>query len=132
MKKAAYPVIGVIVFLTLMLTFNFVVPTKVTATDEAITKVRIFDGNTGRETIITDETDVQQFVAMLNDITFLKSGVSIGYTGYSYDVTYYTASGEKAQRFIVNDHNTVRCNGFFYKAQNKDIDYDYMEQLIAP
>ena len=131
MKKIALPVVGAIVFLALMLTFNFIVPTKVTATDEAITKLRIFDGNTGTETIITDEAQIETFVAMLNDITFLKSGVSLGYVGYSYDVTYYTANGDKVQRFIITNDETVRSNGFFYTAKNKKIDYEYVERMTT-
>lgn len=122
MKKIALPVLGVIIFLTAMLAFHFFVPTNVTATDDDIVKIRVFDGNDGTETIITSEAQIERIVTMLNDIEFLKTGVSIGYIGYSYDVTYYTASGEEVQQFIVNNEKQIRYEGFFYEAQNGAID----------
>lgn len=131
MKKIALPVLGVIVFLAFMLTFNFFVSTKAVSTDEDIAKIRIFDGNTGNETIITDEAQIERVVGMLNDIQFKKTGVSIGYIGSGYNITYYNKQEEKAESFIINSDKQLRYEGFFYEPQNKDIDFTMLEELIA-
>lgn len=131
MKKVALPVLGVLLFLLFMLTFNFYVSTKAVATDENIVEIRIFDGNTGKEAIIEDEAIIEEIVAMFNAIEFKKTGVSIGYVGYSYNVTYYNAQGENVQNFIVNNEKKLRYEGFFYEPQNKDMDFAMLEDVMT-
>ena len=111
------------------LCFNFIVPKKVTTTDDTITKITIFNGNTGNQTIITNPEEIQTIVTKLNGIDFLKTGISIGYMGYSLDITYFGEGDKEILNFIINGENTVQYKGFFYEPQNTALDYEYLANL---
>lgn len=111
--------------------FNFIVPKKITTSDETITKITIFNGNTGKQSIITDQQEIQKLVANLNGISFLKTGISFGNMGYGLDITYYGNNDQEIKNFIVNAEDKVRYRGFFYKPQNSLLDYEYLTNLVS-
>lgn len=123
--------LGVIIIFVGALCFNFVVPKKVITTDDTITKITIFNGNTGNQAIITNPEEIQTIVTKLNAIDFLKTGVSAGYIGYGLDITYFGEEDKEIHNFIINSENQVRYKGFFYEPQNTSLDYEYLANLVS-
>jgi hypothetical protein len=95
----------------------------------SVSKISVFDGNTGKHIEITERDDIQHILDNLNRITFHKGKLSIGYMGYSFKITVYNNKGKAINRFIINSTDTIRYKGFFYKAHGKPIDYEYIKKL---
>ncbi len=129
-KRLITIILFVLIIFIGILSINFIIPTKITTTDETIKKITIFSGNTGNQAIITDQQEIQNIATKLNDIRFLKTGVSIGYMGYSLNITYYGHNDKEIKNFIVNSEDMVRYRGFFYAPQNTSLDYEYLVNLV--
>lgn len=95
-----------------------------------VSKITIFDGNTGNETDITDEKKINQIITNLNAVTFQKGKPSFGYMGYSFRTTIFDEDGKELKEFIINSSDTIRYKGFFYTSKRNAIDYGYIEELV--
>ncbi|GMK41303.1 hypothetical protein PCCS19_43590 [Paenibacillus sp. CCS19] len=95
-----------------------------------MSKIIVFNGSTGKQIEITEPDHIQHIVDNLNGITFHKGKMSLGYMGYSFRTTVYDNKGKVIKRFIINTPDTIRYQGFFYKAPGNQIDYDYIEKLF--
>ena len=93
-------------------------------------KMSVFNGNTGNHIEITDQSDINYIINSLNDITFQKGKLAIGYMGYSFRITIYNNKGKIIEELIINSEDTIRYKGFFYKAKDNLIDYDYIDNLL--
>lgn len=95
-----------------------------------VSKIEIFDGNTGEITKITDETEIKHIIENLNSVSIKKERISLGYMGYSFRTTIYKSNGVVYKKFIINSSNTIRKDPFFYRDSLNSIDYNYIQELI--
>lgn len=130
MKKLKWFIIGIPILLLVIFALTFI-PHKVVDIDPVrVSKIAVFDGNTGYETIITDREQINHIVENLNGVTFQKGKPSIGYMGYSFRTTIFDHSGEAMKELTINSNDTIRYQGFFHTAVNQPIDYEYIEGVV--
>ncbi|WP_236838875.1 hypothetical protein [Caldalkalibacillus salinus] len=121
--------IPVALFLIFALTF---VPHKVVNLDpNHVSKITVFDGNTGHEIEITEESDINHIINNLNGVTFQKGKPSFGVMGYRFRTTIFDDEGKKIKELTINSDATIRYKGFFHTSVNHAIDYDYIEELVS-
>lgn len=96
-----------------------------------VSKIVIFDGNTGNSITITKISDIEHIINNLNAVTLKKEKISLGYMGYSFKTTIYRSDGRIYKKFIINSNNTIRKDPFFYKDNASSIDYKYIKDLIT-
>ena len=131
MKKTATIIVATFLLLCLAFGMTFI-PGKITNIAAAnVSKISIFDGNTGNSINITNEADINHIISNLNEIKFQKGKPSFGYMGYSYKTTIYNKEGKVVQEIIINSSETIRYKGFFYTAKDNPIDYNYIQNLIS-
>ncbi|WP_246943636.1 hypothetical protein [Bacillus pinisoli] len=130
LKKIKWVIIAV-PFIILLIFAATYIPHKVVDMDASnVSKITIFDGNTGYEMDITDKSNITYIIKNLNEVTFQKGKSSFGYMGFSFNTTIFDHDGKVIQNFIINSTDTIRYKGFFYRAKDQLIDYDYIEQLV--
>lgn len=130
MKKRKWIIITVPLVLLLMFALTYI-PHKVVSIDPSIvSKITVFDGNTGYEIEITDVNDITKIINNLSEVTFQKGKPSFGYMGYSLRTTIFDTKGKTIKELIINSNDTIRYKGFFYTSVENSIDYDYIEQLV--
>ncbi|MBU8880876.1 hypothetical protein BGM26_18135 [Bacillus sp. FJAT-29790] len=130
MKKIKWIIIAIPLILLLIFSLTYI-PHKVMSVDTSnVSKVAVFDGNTGYDIEITDETDINYIINNLNEVTFQKGKPSVGYMGYSFRTTIFDKKGKTIKELIINSNDTIRYKGFFYTSVDNLIDYDYIEQLV--
>ncbi len=95
-----------------------------------VSKIEIFNGNTGKSITIKDTTDINHIITNLNEISLKKEKISLGYMGYSYRTTIYNSNGNIYKKFIINSSNTIRKDPFFYRDSSESIDYGYIQKLF--
>jgi hypothetical protein len=100
-------------------------------TPQEVSKIEIFDGNTGKKTIITNATNIEHIIENLNKVSLKKEKISLGYIGYSLNTTIYKVNGEVYKKFIINASDTIRKDPFFYRDSSNSIDYKYIQELIG-
>ncbi|WP_456270972.1 hypothetical protein [Bacillus sp. AK031] len=122
---AAIPSVLLLIF---ALTF---IPHKFMNIDPSdVSKITVFDGNTGFETEITDRESIRHIINNLNAVTTQKGKPSFGYMGYSFRTTIFNQEGQRLKEFIINSDDTIRYRGFFHRAVHHSIDYEYIERLV--
>ena len=108
------------------------VPTSmVNIPSSEVSEIMIFNGNTGKETSITDKKEIEHIIGNLNAISVKKEKVSLGHMGYSFRTTIYNTDGAVYKEFIINSNNTIRKDPFFYRDSSESIDYEYIQELLA-
>ena len=95
-----------------------------------VSKIDVFDGNTGKSVSITDTTDINHIIKNLNEVYIKKDKISLGYVGYSFRTTIYKTNGDIYKKFIINSRKSIRKDPFFYRDSSESIDYDYIRDLI--
>ena len=95
-----------------------------------VSKIEIFDGNTGKSITITDASDIEHIITNLNKVSLKKEKISLGYMGYSFRTTVYKDNSEVYKEFIINSSNTIRKDPFFYRDSSGSIDYKYIQKLF--
>ena len=133
MLKKLYPYLVltflVIVFGTIYLNAQTVFLSDVAPADVALIEVR--NGSTGAHFEVTDREDINFVVEGIQSRTFLKDGVSVGYCGTLYTLTFSDEKGNTLAQFIVNGPQTIRKDPFFYQIMEGDLQavLDRLEQL---
>lgn len=100
---------------------------------KGIKEIVIKNGNTGEITHIDDLSEVKYIIDNLNEIELEREGLSIWYSGYSFDTTIYLENGNEYggfNNFIINSDDTIRKDPFFYKVTKGKIDYDYIQKIV--
>jgi hypothetical protein len=121
---------GTLVIIILLYGFTYI-PYKVVKIDSSkISSIVIFDGNTGYETEISDKVTIQYIIENLNGITFQKDKWAAFSMGYGFRTTINNDRGKAIKKLIINSSNTIRYRGFFYKARQGEIDYEYIKKVI--
>lgn len=121
-------VVPVILLVVFALTY---VPHKVVNVEPTkVSKISIFDGNSGDIIEITDRSHIHHIIKNLNAVTFQKGKPSFGYLGFSFRTTIFDEEGKEIKQLIINSSDTIRYNGFFYKSEDHAIDYDFIKSLM--
>jgi hypothetical protein len=95
-----------------------------------VSRIVIFDGSTGREVEITEAQAIRHIVANLNEVTFERGKLSIGYLGFRFRTTLYNDRGKAIKTITINSAEVIRYRGFFYTASDKRIDFSFIEGLF--
>ncbi len=93
-----------------------------------VSKISVFDGNTGESIAITDSTDIKHIINNLNMVSLKKEKISAGYTGYSYRIIVY--NDNVYEEFYINSNKSIRKDPFFYRDNSGEIDYTYIQELF--
>lgn len=99
-------------------------------TPSDVSRIVVFNGNTGNATTITDMTDIEYIVGNLNGVSLNKEKISLGYMGYSLRTTIYRSDGTVYKEFIINSNHTIRKDPFFYRDHSNSIDYAYIQERV--
>lgn len=124
-------IIAIFSFLLLLYALTYIPKHFITIAPENVSKIVVFDGNTGNQLEVTNQQQIQHIVLDLNDVIFQKDKLSIGYMGYRFNTTIYDHKGKVIKELIINSEDTIRYKGFFYTAKNKPMDYNYINQLFV-
>ncbi|MCT4795307.1 hypothetical protein [Exiguobacterium alkaliphilum] len=128
-KRKYILITGLVIGLLYATTF---IPQRViTTSPSSVSRIHVFDGQSGYELNLNDRDDIYAVMNNLNDVTFQKGKPSIGYMGYSYRVTLYDQDGDELDEFIINSEDTLRYHGFFYTAKSGNIDYDKFDARMT-
>jgi hypothetical protein len=129
-RKYKFTILAVPLFLAIAYGCTYI-PHKVVSLDPSnVSRIAVFDGNTGYSIEITDAKDIDHIISNLNKVTFQKGESAFGYMGYSFSTTIFDENGERLEEFIINSNDTIRYNGFFYTSKDQFIDYDYIAKLV--
>ncbi len=114
----------------LLFAFTFIPHKVLNIKADEISKITVFDGNTGYQSEITNKEDIYHIINNLNEITFQKNKPSFGAMGYSFRMTIYDDKGKSTKKFTINSHDTIKYKGFFYYSEDNSIDYHFIEKLV--
>lgn len=133
MNKKAKTVIAVLVVLAAGFLLWYNLPIKLLDLEpQNVMEIKVFNGNTGKLTHITDEEEIEHIIENLNDVKIKRYKPSVGYSGYSFKMTIYLTDGNEADgwnNFIINSEDTIRKDPFFYRVTEGNIDYEYIESI---
>jgi len=106
-------------------------PTKIIDIEPSeISKITVFDGNTGNSITITGESYIGHIIDNLNNVSLKKYKVSVGYVGYSFRTTIYDIDGNVYDELYINSDEIIRKDPFFYRDNQGRIDYQYIQDLF--
>lgn len=129
-KKYKFTILAVPLLLVIAYGCTYI-PHKVISIDPSnVSRIAVFDGNTGYSIEITEAKDIDHIISNLNKITFQKGKSAFGYMGYSFSTKMFDENGRRVEEFIINSNDTIRYNGFFYRSKDHLIDYDYIAKLV--
>jgi hypothetical protein len=132
LTKRKWILLTIPLFLLLIFALTYI-PQKVVSIDAtSVSKISIFDGNSGNVIEITKPTEIHHIINNLNNVTFQKGKPSFGYSGYSFRTTIFNNKGKTIKELIINSNSTIRYKGFFYTTVDNSIDYNYIEQIVSP
>lgn len=95
-----------------------------------VSMIRIFDGTTGQGVDVVDEADLEHIINDLNALRMKRGGLSLGRMGYRFRVTVVTRNNRQIE-FIINSANDIRKDPFFYKIEDGEIDFDFIQALFT-
>lgn len=95
-----------------------------------VSMIRIFDGTTGQGVNVVDEAALEHIINDLNALQMKRGGLSLGRMGYRFRVTVVTTNNRRIE-FIINSANDIRKDPFFYKIEDGEIDFDFIQALFT-
>lgn len=106
MKKKISAIIFVLAVIVSVCTIWYQMPVDMmNLAAEEVCEIRIFNGNSGQEIRITDRQEITHIIENLDNVQLKRSGLSLGYMGYSFRTTVYLSGGKKAKgwnEFVIN------------------------------
>ncbi|WP_449539769.1 hypothetical protein [Ferdinandcohnia sp. Marseille-Q9671] len=95
-----------------------------------VSRIEIFDGNSGYEITLTSEEEISHIINNLNEVTFKKGKLSAGYLGYRFNTTIYDVEGYPIEELIINSEDTIRYKGFFHYSTEGTLAYQFIDELV--
>lgn len=131
-KKVLWITLLVIILAIATLAIWYVMPSHFLKdlSSEDIKFIHVVNGNNGSNYTIGDKEQISHIVSNIQNISFEKSGVSIGRKGYKYKLTFEDTEGKKVDEFIVNSNDTIRSDPFFYRDKNSSICAEYIGNIL--
>ena len=93
-----------------------------------IKSISVFDGNTGESFDFSDTDEIRYVVENIQSTKMKKDTLSMGYTGYSFRISFFDENEKEMESFIINSSNTIRKDPFFYRCDG-DLCFDYLKEL---
>lgn len=106
------------------------VPQKMLHTNDQVTKITLFDGNSGKSAIVTDPEEIAYIKQMFNDKKFSASGIGAFRMGYGMEIKFFNEEDKKTSEFIVSNETKIRYSGLFYEMKDDSIDYEYLKEKV--
>ncbi|RED66179.1 hypothetical protein [Cohnella lupini] len=122
--------IGIPLILIMLYGLTYIPHKIINMEPSKVSSIIIFNGDSGYETEISDKEAIQHIINNLNGITFQKDKWAFIYTGYSFKTTIFNNKGKPIRKLTINSSDTIRYKGFFYKTRGRQIDYEYIRNLI--
>lgn len=119
----------VIVIITILAVWYFSPKTflnSIKATD--ITYISVFDGNTGERFDINNPEKIKYIVENIQSNKMKRDKLSINYSGFSFQMSFYGENEKILDSFIIDSDNTIRSNPFLYRCDG-GLCYDYIKEL---
>ncbi|WKA54629.1 hypothetical protein [Planococcus shixiaomingii] len=130
-KRILVGMLTAVIIIVLLYTATYIPKKMITIEPAEVSKIEVFDGNSGTLINLTEKDQIKHIISNLNETTFKKKGLSIGYMGYNYRLTIYDADEEEYKELIINSSDTIRYNGFFYESENNSVDDGYIDELFS-
>lgn len=133
-RKIAIPFAAVVLLLVGVAVWYYTPIDLMDLDDKEVVEIVIFNGSSGKVTHITNKEQIQHIVDNLNDVAVKRSKLSVGYSGFGFELTIYRSDDREAEdwnHFIINSSDTVRKDPFFYSVAKGKIDYSYIENIVA-
>ncbi|WP_078551467.1 hypothetical protein [Bacillus alkalicellulosilyticus] len=130
MKKIKWIILSIPIAILFIFASTFLPQKVVSINPTTVSKITVFDGNTGNDIEITEQNDINHIITNLNDVTFQKGKPSFMYTGYSFKTTIYDTKGRSVKELTINSNDTISYNGFFHNVTDQIIDYEFIEELV--
>lgn len=130
MKRIKLIIVAIPLALLLLFASTYIPHKVIRIEPSVVSKITVFDGSTGKEVEIIKEPDIDHIVSNLKQVTFQKGKPSFFYMGYSFRTTFTDKNGKTIKEIIINSNDRIRYSGFFYRAVDNSIDYDYIERLV--
>jgi len=130
MKKLVAFILIPILLLALLWIWWLVPSKMIKINPQEVKKIEIFNGNNGKEILITERSEIEHIINNIKSISFRKGRISIGYMGYSFRTTIYKSNGSVYKTFIINSEDTIRKDPFFYRDSTRSIDYNFIKDLF--
>jgi beta-lactamase regulating signal transducer with metallopeptidase domain len=92
-----------------------------------VSYISVFDGNNGQKFTIENEDEIAYIVNNIKSIPAERGKISLGYSGYSFRMTFVDNNGGTITEFILNN-GSVRKDPFFYILDSGDC-FDYINEL---
>lgn len=129
-KKASLIVILAIVVLIAISSVWYFFPTNFLSGVEPsdIKSISVFDGNTGKGFDVGNTDEIYHIVENIQNADMRKDKLSIGYTGWSFNVKFYNEAGKEIENFIINSADTIRKDPFFYRCDDA-LCFNYLKEL---
>jgi hypothetical protein len=137
MKKRSKKLLFILAFILIVLIVGIVwyqIPTKLLrGNSSTIAEIYLFDGDTGREMIVSDPDAVSFIVGELQDVCFKRDGLALGF-GTSYHLQFITDTGRTKAQFIIQTSRQVKKGILFYtlsdESENLKALRVYLEKLL--
>lgn len=130
MKKKYKFLISFVTIIILLFTLSFIPHKIITLRPNDVASIYIFNGNTGESITIEEQSDIDNIINNLNNITFHKNKCSLGKMGYGYRLNITIKNSIFSKKLIINSTNTIRYCGFFYIDPQNSIDYEYISSFF--
>jgi len=128
-RKPSVWIVGIGILVCLIIVLGFMTDPKEKITDVA--KISLRGGNYYEVDVeITDEETISYITEMVNDMTFVPTGLNAGHGGWSYWLEWYDADGNRIESFLILGDNKISKDPFFYRSINGAFDTDFLDELI--
>lgn len=132
-KKPSTWIVAMGVIVCIIIAVCFMTNPKTITLDldvEAIAKIELRSGMTGKIIEITDENEIFRITAKINKLEFQKKGSAVGHGGWSYWLIWYDAQGNEIESFTTVGDNRIAREDYFYQCVNGTLDKDYYKELL--
>ena len=121
--------VAFIFLLLLLIVWFFPHPFMSRAPDAA--KIVLFNGNTGRETEITEPEKISEFIDILESAIVSRTGINLPSGGFSYSVTISNENDEVIKQFTIMSPTTIKTGGIIYKIWNAPLYEPPLEEIFS-
>lgn len=93
-----------------------------------IKTIAIRDGTTGKRFVINDSVEIEYIVKNIQSVEMKRGKVSVGYVGYTFNMSFHSSDDKEIDSFIINSADTIRDDPFFYRCSG-GLCFDYLKEL---
>ena len=87
--------------------------------------IMLRSGSTGEMILVTDRDEIEKIIGYVNDMSFQRGKISLGYTGWGYLIQ-ISGKGMLEKKFYLNSPDYVRKDPYFYQVEGGEELYRYL------